>query len=56
MNSGSFPAPKIILVTGAARSGKSEWAEKLANQLTESVTYIATAKFSSEDLGMANSN
>jgi adenosylcobinamide kinase / adenosylcobinamide-phosphate guanylyltransferase len=32
-----------ILVTGAARSGKSEWAETLARQTTKAVTYIATA-------------
>jgi adenosylcobinamide kinase / adenosylcobinamide-phosphate guanylyltransferase len=32
-----------ILVTGAARSGKSEWAETLARQTTKTVTYIATA-------------
>ena len=49
MNSGSFPTSKITLITGAARSGKSEWAEKLANQLTESVTYIATAQVPLED-------
>ncbi|AFY40451.1 adenosylcobinamide kinase [[Leptolyngbya] sp. PCC 7376] len=33
-----------ILVTGAVRSGKSEWAEHLALQSGKPVTYIATAK------------
>ena len=35
---------QIILVTGAASSGKSEWAEHLALQLTKPIIYIATAK------------
>lgn len=34
---------KIILVTGAARSGKSEWAETLAVNSHKSVVYVATA-------------
>ncbi len=34
---------RLILVTGAARSGKSEWAEHLASESTKAVTYIATA-------------
>ena len=34
---------KIVLVTGAARSGKSEWAEYLATQSQQPVIYIATA-------------
>ena len=50
MNSGSFTASKIILVTGAARSGKSEWAEQLADRWTGTVTYIATAQSSAKDL------
>jgi adenosylcobinamide kinase/adenosylcobinamide-phosphate guanylyltransferase len=33
----------ITLVTGATRSGKSEWAEHLAMQSQKSVMYIATA-------------
>ena len=36
-------SPKIILVTGGSRSGKSEWAEKLASNSNKSVIYIATA-------------
>jgi adenosylcobinamide kinase / adenosylcobinamide-phosphate guanylyltransferase len=34
---------KVILVTGPARSGKSEWAEALAMQSGKAVVYIATA-------------
>jgi adenosylcobinamide kinase/adenosylcobinamide-phosphate guanylyltransferase len=40
---------QIILVTGAARSGKSEWAEKLAKKMEKPVTYIATATRNPED-------
>ncbi len=43
----------IILVTGPARSGKSEWAERLAGELAASkgkqVVYIATARTNRED-------
>jgi adenosylcobinamide kinase/adenosylcobinamide-phosphate guanylyltransferase len=35
---------KVILVTGPARSGKSEWAEMLAVQSAKAVIYIATAE------------
>jgi adenosylcobinamide kinase / adenosylcobinamide-phosphate guanylyltransferase len=45
----SFNGKQIILVTGASRSGKSEWAEKLATQTQKSVVYIATAKVDSAD-------
>lgn len=34
----------IILVTGAAKSGKSEWAESLAKSTEKSVIYVATAQ------------
>jgi adenosylcobinamide kinase / adenosylcobinamide-phosphate guanylyltransferase len=34
---------QLILITGAARSGKSEWAETLAAQSGKAVVYIATA-------------
>ncbi|MBW4615935.1 MAG: bifunctional adenosylcobinamide kinase/adenosylcobinamide-phosphate guanylyltransferase [Desmonostoc vinosum HA7617-LM4] len=34
---------KVILVTGPARSGKSEWAETLALQSRKVVVYVATA-------------
>ena len=35
---------KLILITGGARSGKSIFAQKLANNLSKKVTYIATDK------------
>ena len=35
--------PKIILITGGSRSGKSEWAEQLASNSNKSVIYVATA-------------
>lgn len=34
----------MMLVTGPARSGKSEWAELLARQTGQPVTYVATAQ------------
>jgi len=34
---------KLIFITGGARSGKSAFAQKLANGLSKKVTYIATA-------------
>lgn len=40
---------QVILVTGPARSGKSEWAEALAMQSGKSVIYVATAKVDSTD-------
>ena len=40
---------QLILITGPARSGKSEWAESLALQLKKSVIYIATAKVDPTD-------
>ena len=35
--------PKHILVIGPTRSGKSQWAEDLANKLDSQVIYVATA-------------
>lgn len=35
---------QLILVTGPARSGKSEWAEHLAEKSAKSVVYLATAQ------------
>jgi len=35
---------KVILVTGPARSGKSEWAETLAVESGKTVVYVATAR------------
>ncbi|MGF1600615.1 MAG: bifunctional adenosylcobinamide kinase/adenosylcobinamide-phosphate guanylyltransferase [Thermosynechococcaceae cyanobacterium] len=40
----------IILVTGPARSGKSEWAEALAVKAQKPITYIATSYCSEADL------
>jgi adenosylcobinamide kinase / adenosylcobinamide-phosphate guanylyltransferase len=39
----------IILITGAASSGKSEWAETLATKTNKSVIYIATAQINLKD-------
>lgn len=39
----------LILVTGAARSGKSEWAEKLTDQMGLPVIYLATAIIDPQD-------
>jgi adenosylcobinamide kinase / adenosylcobinamide-phosphate guanylyltransferase len=41
---------QVILVTGAARSGKSEWAETLALRSGRSVVYVATAQSYPDDL------
>lgn len=40
---------KVILVTGPARSGKSEWAETLAMQSGKTVVYVATASDHPDD-------
>jgi adenosylcobinamide kinase/adenosylcobinamide-phosphate guanylyltransferase len=40
---------KVILVTGPARSGKSEWAESLAIESGKTVVYIATANDNLDD-------
>lgn len=41
---------EIILVTGPARSGKSEWAEHWAKQTRKPVVYIATSTVSADDI------
>ena len=41
--------PKIVLITGSASSGKSEFAEMLAARTSKSVTYIATAQVDETD-------
>jgi adenosylcobinamide kinase / adenosylcobinamide-phosphate guanylyltransferase len=40
---------QIILVTGPARSGKSEWAETLAWRSTKPVIYLATSRVDDRD-------
>lgn len=49
MNSIQAGSQQVILVTGASRSGKSEWAEILAHKTNKSVVYIATAIVDSTD-------
>lgn len=45
----TLSAARLILVTGSARSGKSDWAEKLAAQSGKSVVYVATAQTDPSD-------
>ena len=50
LNLSTKPLGKIIQVTGAARSGKSEWAEYLASQSGKlDIVYVATAMMNPED-------
>jgi adenosylcobinamide kinase/adenosylcobinamide-phosphate guanylyltransferase len=49
MNREKFISRQIILVTGAARSGKSEWAEALVTAREKPGIYIATAQADSTD-------
>ncbi len=44
-----MPDRQLILVTGPARSGKSEWAETLATRSGKPVVYVATARIDPED-------
>lgn len=41
---------KIVLVTGGARSGKSNYAENLVRELGGNIGYIATAKVTDDDM------
>jgi adenosylcobinamide kinase/adenosylcobinamide-phosphate guanylyltransferase len=50
MNQEIAQTQPLILVTGPARSGKSEWAEHLAAQSGQSVIYVATAQVDPTDL------
>lgn len=43
------PVQPPILVTGPARSGKSEWAEALALRSGKAVSYVATAQVDATD-------
>jgi adenosylcobinamide kinase / adenosylcobinamide-phosphate guanylyltransferase len=45
-----FSARQILLVTGPARSGKSEWAETLAQRTKRPVVYVATAQLDPADV------
>ena len=49
MNFDRSSKENIILVTGASRSGKSEFAEILARETNMSVIYVATAKIDNTD-------
>jgi adenosylcobinamide kinase/adenosylcobinamide-phosphate guanylyltransferase len=44
-----LPSQTPILVTGPARSGKSEWAETLALRSGKAVSYVATAQVEASD-------
>src|SRR5450432_3091266 len=46
----SRSAPQLILILGGARSGKSTFAEQLAQRSGRSVAFIATATMSDEDM------
>jgi adenosylcobinamide kinase/adenosylcobinamide-phosphate guanylyltransferase len=46
----SVMGKQIILVTGPARSGKSEWSEALATQSGKGVIYVATSQVDPADL------
>ncbi|MEM1172428.1 MAG: bifunctional adenosylcobinamide kinase/adenosylcobinamide-phosphate guanylyltransferase [Cyanobacteria bacterium P01_H01_bin.35] len=50
MNSPQVTSNKLILVTGPARSGKSEWAESLATNSGKKVIYIATSQIDANDI------
>jgi adenosylcobinamide kinase / adenosylcobinamide-phosphate guanylyltransferase len=50
----TLTATQVLLVTGAARSGKSEWAEILAARSGKSVIYVATAQTDPSDLEWQN--
>jgi len=42
--------PRIVLITGGVRSGKSSFAEKLAGKISRKVTFIATAQALDADM------
>jgi adenosylcobinamide kinase/adenosylcobinamide-phosphate guanylyltransferase len=46
----SRPAPQLILILGGARSGKSTFAEQLAQRSGRSVAFVATATISDDDM------
>ncbi|HEU0001005.1 MAG TPA: bifunctional adenosylcobinamide kinase/adenosylcobinamide-phosphate guanylyltransferase [Ktedonobacteraceae bacterium] len=50
MNEEQTAVPQIILILGGARSGKSTFAERLANNSGRSVAFIATATAGDEEM------
>lgn len=46
----NVPQPQLILILGGARSGKSTFAEKLAQRSGRSVAFVATATISDDDM------
>ncbi len=46
----SRPSPQLIVILGGARSGKSTFAEKLAQRSGRSVAFVATATISDDDM------
>ena len=40
---------QTVIVTGPTRSGKSEWAETLAQRSGQAVVYVATSAVDPED-------
>lgn len=49
LSSAASSLPPLILVTGPVRSGKSEWAETLANRSQKAVVYVATSQLDPTD-------
>lgn len=43
------PQHQVLLVTGPASSGKSEWAETLATKMNQAVIYVATSVADPQD-------
>lgn len=43
---------RVVLILGGSRSGKSELAEKMAKQMGEPVTYIATTVIGDEEMSL----
>ncbi|MBZ4688196.1 MAG: adenosylcobinamide kinase / adenosylcobinamide-phosphate guanylyltransferase [Clostridia bacterium] len=47
-----MPDSGLVLITGGCRSGKSEYAEKLAEELAGRVTYLATSVVGDEEFAV----
>ena len=50
LENASQPSPQLIVILGGARSGKSTFAEKLAQRSGRSVAFVATATISDDDM------